>query len=188
MTSDSTIPAAIETDRRASRDPDRISVLGVGISICFTIAALVIFNAFPQWVGVTKSLADPSSFQSLLTDEFFRYLPLINVWWSLALTLNFVHLGLRRWTLVTRWLDLALHVFGCYVLWQLASAGPLIVDHVGWLTWRQSMIEALPAFPGFLFGAANIFFWVVFAITCVTAAVKLVRLLLITPGLVLVRW
>ena len=52
------------------RDPDRVHVAGVVVRICFLIGAIVVFNAFPQWIGTYRSLDDPSSFVPLLAPEF----------------------------------------------------------------------------------------------------------------------
>jgi hypothetical protein len=109
------------------RDPDRVHLVGVVVHICFLIGAIVLFNAFPQWIGTTRSLDDPSTFVPLLAPEFQAHMPALNVWWALALTLSFLLLGLRRWTPATRWADLGLTVFDMALLALIRSGSGLVI-------------------------------------------------------------
>ena len=116
------------------RDPDRVHVAGVVVRICFLIGAIVVFNAFPQWIGTYRSLDDPSSFVPLLAPEFQVHMPALNIWWALALTLDLLLLGLRRWTPAMRWADLGLTVFGMIILANMLAGPPILAVHPrsGW--------------------------------------------------------
>jgi hypothetical protein len=116
-------------DQTRARQPDRVRLAGVAIRICFLIGAIVLFNAFPQWIGTYRSLDDVSSFVPLLAPGFQAYMPALNVWWALALTLNFLLLGLRRWTPATRWADLGLTVFGMCILANMLAGPPILAVH-----------------------------------------------------------
>ena len=108
------------------KDPDRIHAAQTIVKMCLIVAASVLFNFFPEKVGVIKSLTDPSGFTPLLAPAFQSYLPWLNLYWGLAFSLLVVHLGLRRWTVVTRWLDLALRIFGAFVLLGMVLGAPFI--------------------------------------------------------------
>lgn len=104
-------------------DPDRISYFG-RIFALYVIAALaLLFNFFPDWVAVFVFQGGESTVYPLLTPEFERYLPFINVWWLLAFLLNLVVLSHGRWRRATRWAEFGLEVFNAVIL-LLIVAGP----------------------------------------------------------------
>lgn len=121
----------------------RINIGWVIARLCVLVAAIVLFNFFPQWVGVWKSAADPDSFVPLLAPDFAANMPWLNLWWGLALALEVAHLGLRRWLPPTRWADLALSVLAGLILLQVMLQGPILVHPASAAaTWHQLM--ALP--------------------------------------------
>jgi hypothetical protein len=152
---------SVSQERKAFGGAQRIHPAGVMVNICFTIACLVIFNGFPQWVGVRISFDDPSSLVPLLSPQFWQYLPWLNAWWGLSLTLNLAHLGLRRWHPITRWADAALTVYGALVLLRLVSGGSLVRYDPAW--------TVLP-------GALEIGLWIAFLVTALSAANKVFHL------------
>ena len=138
-------------------DLHRIRPSGVVANICLNIGCLVVFNGFPQWVGARISLDDPSSFVPLLSPRFWQYMPWLNAWWGLSLSLNLAHLGLRRWHPITRWADAALTFYGALVLLRLIGGGPLVRYDPAWTT--------LP-------GVVEIGLWVALLTTAFSAANK----------------
>lgn len=110
------------------------------VNICLIAAASVLFNFFPEKVGMVTSATDPSSFTPLLAPEFQSYISWLNLWWGLAFSLYLVHLILRRWTLVTQWADVALRVFGAFLLGWMALGAPFIV--VPWVSVTIKLILA----------------------------------------------
>ncbi len=120
----------METDKaisRARQDPDRIHVLGTVVDLILIAAALVVFNAFPDKVGVIRSLTDLSTFTPLLAPEFQNHMPLLNLYWGLAFSLCLANLVMLRWNIGTRSIDLALSILGIVVMLKLALGGPLTV-------------------------------------------------------------
>jgi hypothetical protein len=97
------------------------------VEICFLIAAIVLFNAFPHRIGVLISATDAESFVPLLAPEFQVHMPWLNAWWGLALALAMVKLAYGRWTPALRWAELGLKVFGILLLGRLVLGGPIIV-------------------------------------------------------------
>jgi hypothetical protein len=59
---------------------------------------------------------EPYVFVPLLTPEWLHYVPWLNVWWGLALTLALVKLVYGRWTEALRWADLGVHLLSICVL------------------------------------------------------------------------
>jgi hypothetical protein len=111
---------------RKARKDDRISLAGIIMRLFFIVAAVVLFNFFPQKVGYIRTATDPSSFNPLLGPGFRSFLPWLNLWWGLAFGLELAHLILRRWTPATRWIGLALDVFVAVVLGAMAADTPFV--------------------------------------------------------------
>ena len=105
----------------------KIGIVWIIMSLCAIAAASILFNFYPDKVGVLVSATDPSSFISLLAPEFQAHMFWLNLWWGLAFTLNVVRLCLGRWTAVTRWADVALSVLAAFVLGRMVLGGPISV-------------------------------------------------------------
>ena len=90
------------------------------------IAVIVLFNGFPDRIGILISATDPDSFYPLLAPSFQGHVPWLNVWWGLALCLAVIKLVYGRWTSALRWADLGLNVFGMVVLGRLLFGGPIL--------------------------------------------------------------
>jgi len=119
MTNDSTV-------RTSHRDPDRISLAEPTIGLCFVMGLAILFNLYPQHVGIWRSAADPQSFTPLLCPSFARFMPWLNTCWLWAFGLCVAHLTLRRWTPVTRLLDLALDLFGAAICFAMFRDMPFL--------------------------------------------------------------
>jgi hypothetical protein len=86
------------------------------VEICILIGAIVLFNVFPEKVGLYSSAVKPYLFVPLITPEWLSYMPWLNVWWGLALTLALIKLVCGRWTQTLRWADLGLHLLSIGIL------------------------------------------------------------------------
>lgn len=166
-----------------ARELDRVHLAVVVIRIFFLIGALVLFNAYPQWIGTYRSLDDPSTFVPVLAPEFQVHMPALNVWWALALTLNFLVLGLRRRTPATRWADLGLTVFGMAILANMLAGPPILAAHPG-LDWPS---ELLPS-PEAAWWLGKLGLWAALMVTGLDALKKLLVLVRSGSGLVIVRF
>lgn len=132
MTTDSTV-------RASHRDPGRISLAEPTIGLCFVVALATLFNFYPQHVGFWRSAADPQSFTPLLGPGFDRFLPWLNAYWLWAFCLCVAHLTLRRWTPVTRLLDLALDIFGAVICATMFTGDPFLQVPVATLAARLAL-------------------------------------------------
>ena len=90
--------------------------LGSVAEICILIGVIVLFNAFPERVGFYSSVVEPYLFVPLLTPSWMPYVPWLNVWWGLALTLALAKLIYGRWTQALRWADLGVHLLSIVVI------------------------------------------------------------------------
>lgn len=118
--------------------PDQIKMAEPIVEIVFTVAALLIFNLYPQligigyidsanyWFGIGTESAPGWRFIPLLSDAFFRYLPFFNVLWCLQIVLDALLLRDKQWSLPTRWFQIALKA-GSIGVAAAMLAGPSII-------------------------------------------------------------
>lgn len=164
------------------RDAGRIRRFWCIVELCGIGALVVLFNLYPERIGVLFSATDPNTFVPLLAPEFQAHMAWLNVCWGLALLLAAVKLICGRWTQVMRWTDLGLSVLGVYVLGRLVFGGPIVGLNPRWVAASSASLdrfgrEAIPLL--------NIV--VKFVLGCALAAVaiasveKLARLLARAP-------
>jgi hypothetical protein len=132
-------------------DRARVEIGGLIAEIVFTGIALLIFNLFPEWVGLNYWVSfndGPTQFTQIpmLAPVFFSvYLPLLNASWLLKIALNVVLLRQGRWQRWTRVADFFLAVFGVYVAARFAF-GPefLMFEGIRNAELRDVMTEWVP--------------------------------------------
>ncbi len=127
------------------QDVEKFSIPGLVAEIIFTIAAIVVFNFFPQIIGFGTLHNSDWTFLPLLSEAFFRYLPFVNALWGLHIVLNLILLRQGRWEIATRWLRATLLVLGI-VLAAFMLAGPdLVISTPGTLiaAWPNLSTEAI---------------------------------------------
>ncbi len=95
-------------------------------NIVFTVAALVLFNGYPQLIGL-HFLKDGGWVNiPVLNAAFFRWLPYINVLWALQLALNLVLFREGRWQPVTRRVSMVLDAAGIVIAYRLLVGPPML--------------------------------------------------------------
>jgi hypothetical protein len=110
----------------AEPEPDQISSWEPIAAIVLNIAAILIFNFYPQIVGFYFFSDGRWTSTPILTEAFFRVLPWINGLWALQIVLNVVLLRQGRWQGVTRWFSVALDIFSIGIA-NVLLAGPALV-------------------------------------------------------------
>lgn len=115
-------------------DPDQLLVEPTGdevklwepvAAILSTFAGLVIFNFYPQIIGVVVNLKNPV-IVPVLSDAFFHYLPWLNLLWVVGIGLQLALLRQGRYTPPTRVLTIALKAGGIALAAAMLS-GPSLV-------------------------------------------------------------
>jgi len=96
-------------------------------TILFTVAAMVLFNGYPQLIGFNFVRSGQWTSIPMLTAAFFRWLPYINLLWVLQIGLQLVLLRQGRWQLATRWFSVVLDLGGIAISYMLLT-GPSIVS------------------------------------------------------------
>jgi len=112
---------------KPGRDPDRVNPVELTFESVFTIAALIIFNFYPQWVGFYWLQDGHWQSVTMLAPAFFQYLPWLNVWWGLQIVLDLIVLAQRRRQPLTYWLEVGLDVVRVLIFFQMLL-GPAVVQ------------------------------------------------------------
>lgn len=106
-------------------DPDRISYFGRVFFLWMTAAVAVLFNFYPQWVGIVVIHNADVRVIRLLQPEFGQYLPFLNTVWALTFLLTLVVLRHGRWRLATRWAEFGLEVCSAAILVAIVTGPPV---------------------------------------------------------------
>ena len=115
-------------------DPTRINRTETIVTIVFSIAALIVFNFFPEIVAVYASVNGQWSTLALLTPEFLAFVPLLSVVWALEVALRIELLRRGRWNSGLRFAEFLLSIFGLFVLYLIITGGPIItLSALSWL-------------------------------------------------------
>ena len=108
-------------------DPDEVKISEAIATIIFTVAGLIIFNLYPNVVGIFFNTDGEWTFIPALSDAFFTYLPWINLLGVLQIVFNLYQLRQRVWTLFTRLGNMVIEV-GTIILAIAMLSGPSLLD------------------------------------------------------------
>jgi len=109
------------------REQDKVSLAESIAGIVFTLIVMLVFNVYPQWIGVGFLDNGRITFSPMLTDAFFRFLPALNVIWVLELVKYAVLIRDNKWTGLTRWMDIGLHVAGIAIAAAMLAGAAIAV-------------------------------------------------------------
>ncbi len=109
---------------RAMVSPERISLIGGVIQIYLTLIVAVLFNFYPQWIGIAV-VNRGIVVQSILLPEFARYLPVLNILFAASIAYNLWTLRVGYETPATRWGELVLGFIGAGVLALIITGPPV---------------------------------------------------------------
>ena len=108
-------------------DPDEVKTSEAIVTIIFTVIGLVIFNLYPDMVGIFFNTDGEWSFIPILSDAFFTYLPWINLLGVLQIVFNLYLLRQKTWTVFTRLCNIAIEL-GTIALAIAMLNGPSLID------------------------------------------------------------
>ena len=107
-------------------EPQEVKVWEPILAIVFTFIALSIFNFNPHLIGFYYLDGNEWQVTPLLSEAFFRWLPLMNIAWIAEIVLNGMLLRSGKWTTSTRLVSIGTKVFQIVIL-GLLIAGPSIL-------------------------------------------------------------
>ena len=139
-------------------DRSRINKPGLVAGIVFYLFIIVLFNFFPQWIGMVNTIGEGSVFLPILAPEFSVYIPFLTAYWVLTILLKLFLIRQGRWQRSTRWMELGLSLFGLFITFQIATGGPITT-----MSWLDNFVR--------------IALWIGIIVGSIDALVKLFRLL-----------
>jgi len=107
-------------------EPNDVKIWEPILAIVFTFIAISIFNFNPQLIGVYYLDGNDWNVIPLLSEAFFRWLPLMNIGWVAEIVLNGMLLRTGKWTISTRLFSIGTKLFQIFILAMLIS-GPSIL-------------------------------------------------------------
>lgn len=153
--------------------------------------AIVLFNFFTQlvnigyhsnghwWIGLIAIEPDSVWSATILSENFFRYLPALTILWVLTILLEGVILSRGRWETWTRWFAFGLKVMSI-ALMGIMLAGPALVSVNADMLIAAGFPDPLAA--RLLVNFAEQMVIVVLAITIIASTVSAIRLLIRLTG------
>lgn len=126
------------------------------VSVFFTLLALIVFNLYPQWIGVGFTTNGTFTYAPILTAVFFTYLPWLNVLWVLELVKDSILVRENRWSPLTHWMDIVLHAAGIFIVLMMAFGAPIAALPAGSTFASKTTLASLfdPLLRGILILAA----------------------------------
>ncbi|MDX1623199.1 MAG: hypothetical protein R3199_04375 [Gemmatimonadota bacterium] len=105
-------------------DPERISRVRRIVPVAILLLLLLVFHTAPGWLRYVAVVDGEWIVAPLLHPNYRTFLPWLDAWWLSALALHAGILVQGRKPAWARWADIAVDVFGAWVLWRIVSDGP----------------------------------------------------------------
>ena len=108
-------------------EKDQVSLPATVTEIVFIVLGLVIFNLYPEIIGIYSFTDQGNYFVPIPSKAFFNYMPWINLLWGLQIGMNAMLLQQMRWQTLTRWFWIVIKA-GSIALAYAMLTGPSIID------------------------------------------------------------
>jgi hypothetical protein len=117
--------------------PQKVGVVEFSFEMAMTAIALVIFNFYPQIIGIGFSIEQSWRPIPILAEVFFsRYLVWLNFLWVSEIILDAILIGRGRWETVTSWFYMTIKGLGMILALAMLT-GPSLVG----VTAERLMVE-----------------------------------------------
>jgi hypothetical protein len=108
-------------------DTNRISLAETIAETVFLVLGMVLFNMYPEYIGIYNFTDKGSFFVPFLSQTFFSYMPWINLLWGLQIALNVWLLQQMRWQIGSRLLYMLTKAGGIALAYTMLM-GPSIIS------------------------------------------------------------
>jgi len=96
------------------------------LAIVFIFIAISIFNFNPQLIGIYNFDGEKWTITPLLTEAFFRWLPLMNIAWIAEILLNGMLLRSGRWDALSRLVSIGIKILQIVILYLLITGASIL--------------------------------------------------------------
>jgi hypothetical protein len=142
-------------DLKTVEETDKVNPFFMVLGIVFHALLILVFNFYPQFVGIIGFTENGPQFAALLSDAFFAYLPWLTALWALNIALCAVLLGRGRHTLATQLFEVAVSIATIVLLLIMAAGAPII--HLTVATLGVELVEGLqPLLPQLYTGVRSL--------------------------------
>ena len=107
-------------------DADQVKIGEHVAEVVFIVLGLILFNFYPQHIGIYGFADNERFFAPILSDAFFRYMPWINLLWGLQFALDAWLIQRRRWQFGSRLMLMAVKAGNAALAYAMLK-GPSIV-------------------------------------------------------------
>jgi hypothetical protein len=104
----------------------------IGISVM-----MAMFNSSSIWIDLIRTYAGPAAFVPVFSAELLSYLPMLNLFWGLSLTLAFVRLYYQQRAPGILIAEMLMLLFGMQIAFSLLMGGPLLALDHGWIAVQE---------------------------------------------------
>lgn len=105
------------------KDPYRINRSEMVFGIWFTLAVILLFNLFPQWIGLIGFHDGVWGVIPLLSDGFQIHVPWLTAVWVAEILLWGLVLRHGAWQKITQLVELGISIVGILVLYRIIALG-----------------------------------------------------------------
>jgi len=158
-------------------DPDEVKMSETIATIIFTVAGLIIFNLYPNVIGIYFNTDGVWTFIPILSKAFFTYLPWINLLGVLQIVFSLYQLRQETWTLFARLARIVLEV--CTISLAIAMLnGPSLIDLSAEKFAGTSLVGAADVFTkmmGFVPGLVLVIIIIVAIVEVIQSIYRLTR-------------
>jgi hypothetical protein len=109
-----------------SQPGDHVSIPGQIVEIALTAIVVLLFNFYPDVIGLYSMVDGQWVGVPVLSEAFFRYMPWLNVVWGASILLNLLLINSGRWTKMTRWLSVGTGILTVVVMLSLIFGPDLL--------------------------------------------------------------
>lgn len=106
---------------------DRVSIGETIAEIVFTVLALVLFNLYPDYIGIYSFTEKGIAYVPILSQAFFSYMPWLNMLWGAQIALDVWLIQQSRWQIGSRLLFMAIKAGSAAVAYGMLM-GPSIIS------------------------------------------------------------
>lgn len=108
-------------------DSEAFKPAGLVVEMVLPLIALVLFNYFPQVIGIYSYNGDQWNVYKVFTAAFLSYIPYMSLLWALEVALKGSVLAAGRWSVTTQWLRIGLKVLSIGLIYVILT-GPDIIS------------------------------------------------------------
>ncbi len=119
-------------------DTERVSLPEKIFGIFLTVIAIIVFNLYPAWLGLSSIVNGQWVHVPVLNEYFFRLVPWISLVWALDAGHSIWLLSKGRWTPALRWFEIGLHLANIVLMGVLLfgpaffTIDPASAARLGW--------------------------------------------------------